>query len=99
MSHENEDDALANLGRSPEGLILIDNLERTLRYVTAPGIESGALHEFEGSRRLARNLIEKLTRDRDGYSTTAESSARPGTESNGVRSRGARRPVPDAGSA
>jgi hypothetical protein len=89
---EKQDDALAAIGLTHHGEILIEVLE-TVQLAVAPlGIESSALHELEGGRRLARNLIEKLTRD---HASAAGPDAQPRRSARISRGRGARRPVAD----
>lgn len=95
MTRQQEDDALAALGLSHDGRVLIDILTAVLLSVAPPGIESCALHELEGRRRFASELIEKLTRDHAPGDRTARPRSEPGPSAGGssARARGARRPI------
>lgn len=88
--------ALANIGRSADGKRLIERLKSKLNEVAPIGAEPGALSDLNGERRLARELIEQLTRDLDDRAEPASTAAEPEPDRPvaGGRSRGARRPVP-----
>lgn len=93
---EKQADALAAIGLSSHGELLLEVLENVLSTVAPMSVESSALHDLEGGRRLARNLIERLTRD---HVSAADPDAEPRRTTRAFRGRGARRPVePGTGS-
>lgn len=94
-TREDRDDAIAHIGLTVDAQLLLEWLDFELRTVMPATIEPCALRHNEGRRSLARELIEKLTRDHPSDRRT-ESSAEHRTEPAGrPRPRGARRPVPD----
>jgi hypothetical protein len=94
-------DALAHIGMQHDGRLLLERLFTVLQAVVPVGTEVGALQMQEGSRRLALELIEGLTRD---HASRAESDnavlrrdQRTHAAGPAYRPRGARRPVPVTG--
>jgi hypothetical protein len=65
------------LGDSPQGRLLRKYLWERLSFVVPPHTEAGALHDHNGVRRLARELLDLLEAEATDANAAPDPSVRP----------------------
>lgn len=65
------------LGDSPQGRLLRRYLWERLSFVMPPHTEAGALHDHNGVRRLARELLDLLEAEATDANAAPDPSVRP----------------------